>query len=242
MARMSPLTGRTALVTGAARGIGRACASRLIEHGATVVLFDIDEAAVNATAAELGGIAFAGDVRDQSALNAAAALAGPATLLVSNAGVLRDRSIGKLTDDEWSTVIDVHLTGAYRAVKAVWPAMSDAKRGSIVFTSSVARNGSFGQLNYSAAKAGLVAMARTIALEGARLGIRANAVAPGPITTELALSTPAEIRERWVEAIPLRRMGEPEDVAAAVAFLLSDDASFITGEVLTIDGGFNIKG
>ena len=158
-------------------------------------------------------------------------------ILVNNAGVTRDRSLLKMTDEEWQTVIDVHLKGMWLGCQHVIPAMRERGRGAIVNLSSEARRGAFGQANYSAAKAGIVGLTRTVAIEHARHGIRCNAVAPGAVDTPMTQAVPAAVKERWLPNIPLGRFAEPAEIAAVIAFLVSDDASYVTGQCLGVDGG-----
>jgi 3-oxoacyl-[acyl-carrier protein] reductase len=246
------LAGELAIVTGSARGIGLASARQLGYLGAKVALFDLDEEAVNASAKALAdeGIeatAHAGDVSrpdDVAALAAhAVEWAGqPVSILVSNAGILRDRTIKNMSAQEWDEVLHVHLYGGFNALKSVWDAMLDNGRGSVVFLSSTASVGAFGQANYSAAKAALIALARVAALEGGRKGVRANAVLPGSTETAMTLSTPKEVRDTWADQIPLKRWAQPEEIARAIAFLCSPLASYVNGVALFVDGGFTIHG
>jgi 3-oxoacyl-[acyl-carrier protein] reductase len=246
------LGGELAIVTGSARGIGLASARQLGYLGAKVALFDLDADAVEASVKELAGegieaTSYAGDVsnRDDVARLAAHATdwAGqPVSILVSNAGILRDRTLKKMSSEEWDQVLSVHLYGGFNALKSVWDAMLDNERGSIVFLSSTASVGAFGQGNYSAAKAGLIALARVAALEGGRKGVRANAVLPGSTETAMTLSTPQEVRDQWADQIPLKRWAQPEEIARAIAFLCSPLASYINGVALCVDGGYTIHG
>lgn len=246
------LAGELAIVTGSARGIGLATARQLGYLGAKVALFDLNAEAVQASAKELEaeGIettAHAGDVSKQDHVAAlaehAVAWAGqPVTILVSNAGILRDRTLRKMSMQEWDEVLRVHLYGGFNALKSVWDAMLDNGRGSVVFLSSTASVGAFGQGNYAAAKAALIALARVAALEGGRKGVRANAVLPGSTETAMTLSTPKEVRDQWADQIPLRRWAQPEEIARVIAFLCSPLASYVNGAALFVDGGFTIHG
>lgn len=246
------LAGELAIVTGSARGIGLATARQLGYLGAKVALFDLNHEAADASAKQLAddGIeatAYAGDVskpEDVAGLTEhATGWAGqPVSILVSNAGILRDRTLKNMSLEEWDQVLRVHLYGGFNALKSVWDAMLDNGRGSVVFLSSTASVGAFGQGNYSAAKAALIALARVAALEGGRKGVRANAVLPGSTETAMTLSTPKEVRDQWADQIPLKRWAQPEEIARAIAFLCSPLASYINGVALFVDGGYTIHG
>ncbi|KOV67306.1 hypothetical protein ADL00_15945 [Streptomyces sp. AS58] len=245
-ARTTPeATARVALVTGAGSGIGLAVARRLVSDGWTVLLADRDVAAAEAANAAVGGAATASravalDVSRRPDWARVVQDVGDREdrldLLVNNAGITRDRTVEKLTDTDWQQVIDVHLTGTWLGCQAFLPLLR-ASRGAIVNLSSEGRHGSFGQANYSAAKAGVVGLTRTIALEQARHGVRANAVAPGPVDTPMLAAVPDEVVNGWLEQIPLRRLARPAEVAAVVAFLGSGESSYLTGQVIAVDGG-----
>jgi 3-oxoacyl-[acyl-carrier protein] reductase len=243
---------QVAIVTGAARGIGAAIAARLAAEGALVVIVDRDPSAEEATAAlrESGRRAEAvvADVTDAAAVDElvadVAARHGRLDVLVNNAGVTRDNLIFKLDEADWDTVLDVNLKSAFLCSRAAQRAMVEARRGAIVSLSSRSALGNRGQANYSAAKAGIRGLTSTMALELGPFGIRANAVAPGYIATEMTDATarrvgldPAEHREKAAAATPLRRVGTPEDVASVVAFLASDDAAYVSGQTIEINGG-----
>jgi acetoacetyl-CoA reductase/3-oxoacyl-[acyl-carrier protein] reductase len=226
--------GRTALVTGGARGIGRGIAERLAKGGAVVHVFDRDAPAPE------GGITFhAVDITDGKAVTAAvAALPSPPLLLVNNAGITKDKSLVKMTDEDWDAVIDVNLSGAFRVLRAVAPGMTAAAYGRIVNIVSInGLRGKFGQANYAASKAGLVGLTKTAARELGPKGVTVNAVAPGMVLTEMALALAPEFRQKALDESLLKVLPEVEDVANAVLFLLSDAARMITGEVIRVDSG-----
>jgi acetoacetyl-CoA reductase/3-oxoacyl-[acyl-carrier protein] reductase len=226
--------GRCALVTGGARGIGRGIAERLARLGAEVHVLDRE-------AGEVGdGIRLhAVDITDGRAVEVAVgALPRPPLLLVNNAGITRDRSLLKMSDEEWDSVIGVNLTGAFHVLRAVAPGMVAAGYGRVVNVVSInGLRGKFGQANYSASKAGLVGLTKTAARELGPKGVTVNAVAPGMVLTELTLALAEEHRRRALDETVLRRLPEVEDVAATVLFLLSDAARMITGEVIRVDAG-----
>jgi 3-oxoacyl-[acyl-carrier protein] reductase len=225
--------GRTALVTGGARGIGRAIAEALKANGARVVVFDKAEG-------DLAGVEFRA-IDITSSTDVAAALASldrGIDLLVNNAGVTRDRSIMKLSDEDWQTVLHVNLTGAFVMLRAVAPAMTAKGYGRIVNVVSInGLRGKFGQANYAASKAGLVGLTKTAARELGPKGVTVNAVAPGMVLTEMTMSLPENIRQKALDESALKKLPGVNDIADAVLFLLSDRASFITGQVLKVDAG-----
>jgi 3-oxoacyl-[acyl-carrier protein] reductase len=244
---------KIAVVTGAARGIGAATAIRLAREGFIVAVCDLDEAACAATVqaiADQGGRALAVGVdvadsaRVQAAVERIAAELGPPQVLVNNAGILRDNLLFKMTDDDWDAVMAVHLRGAFLMSRAVQGHMTQAGWGRIVNLSSTSALGNRGQANYSAAKAGLQGFTKTLAIELGKFGVTVNAIAPGFIVTEMTAATAArigtdfeEFQRAAAEQIPVRRVGRPEDIAATAAFLVSDDASFVSGQVIYVAGG-----
>lgn len=226
--------GRTAVVTGGARGIGLAITRALLEHGATVHVFDMAPGE-GADAYQFHQV----NIADSASVAAAVAeLPEPVTLLVNNAGITRDKSLAKMTDEDWQAVLSVNLTGAFNVVRALAPAMRQAGYGRIVNITSInGMRGKFGQANYSAAKAGLIGLTKTLARELGPKGITVNAVAPGMVMTEMALALPEEFLAKARAESVLPELAAPEDIANAVLFLLSDGARMITGEVIRVDAG-----
>ena len=247
------LDGRVAVVTGAGRGIGAAEAIKMAEEGASVAVLDLSAEAGQDTVAAIkkaGGeaVAIACDVSSAKQVGAAfeevAHRFGRIDILVNNAGLLRDNLLFKMSEDDWDKVLDVHLKGSFLCSQAVQQYMVEQEYGRIIMTSSIVALGNKGQVNYSAAKAGLQAMARTLALELGRFNVTVNAVAPGWIETEMTKEaaervgiTMEDMKERFAKNIPLKRFGKPEDVANVVAFLASDEASYISGETIYVAGG-----
>ncbi|MEU9711585.1 3-oxoacyl-ACP reductase FabG [Streptomyces sp. NPDC047967] len=250
---MSTTEQRVAIVTGAARGIGAATAVRLAAEGRAVAVLDLDEAACKDTVEKItaaGGTALAVgcDVSDAGQVEAAvarvAAELGAPTILVNNAGVLRDNLLFKMSESDWDIVMNVHLKGAFLMAKAVQAHMVEAGFGRIVSLSSSSALGNRGQVNYSAVKAGLQGLTKTLAKELGKFGVTANAVAPGFIVTEMTAQTAERVGMGFEEfqaaaatQIPVQRVGRPEDVANAIAFFAGDDAGFVSGQVMYVAGG-----
>ena len=246
---MGRLDGKVAWVTGAGSGIGAATARRFAQEGAFVAVNDLNEAGgkqVVEDIREAGGRAefFPGSVTDkekiQQIVDSLMAEHGRLDILVNNAGVLRDAMMAKMTEEQWDTVIDTHLKGSWLCAKAALEVMKNQGSGVITNTSSTSARGNIGQANYSAAKAGIWGLTKTLALEYGRYGIRVNAVAPGFIATPMTEQIPDPIKEKAIAAIPLRKIGQPEDVANLHLFLASDEAAYITGQVIYVDGGVKI--
>ena len=244
---MTRFDGRTALVTGGAKGIGAATAERLASEGARVVVADFDEAAAEETAGRIGGRAIRCDVTSRSDVEAAVALAadsGRLDVLVTSAGIIRDNLVHKMTDDDWETVIATHLRGSFLAAQAAQAVMTKQGGGAMVLISSTSALGNRGQANYSAAKAGIQGLTKTLAIELGRFGVRANCVAPGFIATAMTQQTAdrlgvsfEDFQTAVAEQVPLQRVGQPEDVASVIAFLCSDDAAYVSGQVIYVRGG-----
>jgi 3-oxoacyl-[acyl-carrier protein] reductase len=245
---MTRFQGKTALVTGGAKGIGAATAKRLASEGATVVVADFDEASAQATASEIGGHAVRCDVTDREQVEAAVAKAveagGSLDVLVTCAGIIRDNMLFRMSDDDWDAVIDTHLKGTFFAARAAQAQMVEQKSGKMVLISSTSALGNRGQTNYSTAKAGLQGMTKTLAIELGPYNVNVNCVAPGFIETAMTRQTAERIGvpfEQFMEAVskevPLRRVGQPEDVAGTIAYLCSDDAGYVSGQVIYVAGG-----
>jgi 3-oxoacyl-[acyl-carrier protein] reductase len=240
--------GKTALVTGGARGIGAATAERFASEGATVVIADFDEGAAQETAGRIGGQAVRCDVtsRDdvEAAVEAAVSAGGSLDILVACAGIIRDNLLFKMTDEDWDGVIDTHLKGSFFAARAAQKHMVAQRSGKMVFVSSTSALGNRGQTNYSTAKAGLQGMTKTLSIELGQFNVNVNCVAPGFIATAMTEQTAERMGlsfDQFAEAIaeqtPLRRVGQPEDVAGTIAFLCSDDAAYVSGQVIYVAGG-----
>ena len=236
------LEGKRALVTGASRGIGRAVATELAQAGAEVVLgfrSGTDEA--EALAAELGARAVQADVASAEDAARLVEEAGDLDILVNNAGLTRDGLLARMSDDDWRVVIETNLSSVFYTCRAVCRPMMKKRAGSIVNVSSIVGvRGNWGQTNYAASKAGIIGFTKSLARELGSRNVRANVVAPGYVKTQLTDVLPEEATEAMLQNTPLGRLGEPADVAGAVRFLCSDEASFITGEVLLVDGGLGM--
>jgi 3-oxoacyl-[acyl-carrier protein] reductase len=238
---------QTALVTGGAKGIGAATAERLAAEGAHVVVADFDEQAARETAERIGGRAVRCDVTSRADVDAAVAVAtetGRLDVLVTCAGIIRDNLIHKLTDDDWEAVIATHLRGTFLAAQAAQAHMTQQQRGAMVLISSTSALGNRGQSNYAAAKAGIQGLTKTLAIELGRFGVRVNCVAPGFIATAMTEQTAERIgvsfedfQAAMADQVPLGRVGQPEDVSGVIAFLCSDDAAYVSGQVVYVRGG-----
>jgi 3-oxoacyl-[acyl-carrier protein] reductase len=236
------LDGKTALVTGASRGIGRAIASELARAGASVVVgYRSGKDEAEALAAELGGRAVQADVANGEEAARLVEEAGDLDILVNNAGLTRDGLLARMPDDDWHTVIETNLSSVFYTCRAVTRPMMKKRAGSIVNVSSIVGvHGNWGQTNYAASKAGIIGFTKSLARELGSRGVRANVVAPGYVKTQLTDVLPEEATQAMLQNTPLGRLGEPQDIAGAVRFLCSDEASFITGEVLLVDGGLGM--
>lgn len=253
------LKDKVALITGAGSGIGRATALRFAAEGAAVAATDLDEASVHETArliTEGGGKALAavGNVavraEAQQLVEAALAGFGRLDILINNAGItrdgltvrLKDGEVKLMTDEQWDAVLDVNLKGTWLMSQLAAVPMIRQKSGRIVNTASVAAEGNIGQANYSASKAGVIGLTRTLALEWARYNIAVNCIAPGGVKTRMTAAIPENILSGLLERIPYRRLAEPDEIASVHAFLASDEASYITGQVIFVDGGVTVGG
>ncbi len=234
---------RVALVTGGTRGIGAGISKALIAQGRTVVAsYAANEAAAQAFAAETGCRVEKFDVSDFEACRAAVARieadVGPIEILVNNAGITRDATMKRMTREMWDAVIDTNLGSCFNLCKLVWEGMTARRFGRIVNISSInGQAGQFGQVNYAAAKAGVIGFSKALAQEGARFGVTVNVVAPGYIDTDMVRAVAPEVLEKIIARIPVNRLGTVEDIARCVAFLTADEASFITGSTLSANGG-----
>jgi 3-oxoacyl-[acyl-carrier protein] reductase len=242
------LEGRVALVTGGGRGIGAATAQVMARLGARVVVSDLDEAPAAEVAGPIGGLAIACDVSERGSVEAMVETTvkelGRLDILVTCAGIIRDNLLFKMTDDDWDAVIDTHLKGTFLCAQAAQKHMVPQKYGKMVFLSSTSALGNRGQTNYSAAKAGLQGMARTLAIELGPFNINVNAVAPGFVETRMTRATAERMGVDYetfklgaASQIPLQRVGQPEDIANVIAFLCSDESGFVSGQTIYVRGG-----
>ena len=245
---MGLLTGKTALITGAARGIGKAIALKFAEEGANIAFTDL---AVNEeTEAEIAALgvkakSYASNAADfqqtEEVVKAVKEEFGSIDILVNNAGITKDGLMLRMTEQQWDAVIAVNLKSAFNFIHALVPIMMRQRGGSIINMASVVGvHGNAGQSNYAASKAGLIALAKSVAQEMGSRGIRANAIAPGFIETAMTAALPEEVRKDWEQKIPLRRGGSVDDIANVATFLASDMASYVTGQVIQVDGGMNM--
>ncbi|MBS7298345.1 MAG: 3-oxoacyl-[acyl-carrier-protein] reductase [Eubacteriales bacterium] len=242
------LKGKTAIVTGSARGIGKAIALKLASLGANIVVNDIPSSEDAAKTVEeikalgVNSVAVLGDVRNiedvKNMVDTAVSEFGTVDILVNNAGVTRDNLMLRMSEEDWDLVLDINLKGAFNCIKTVVRPMMKQKKGSIInIASVVGEMGNAGQANYSASKAGLIGLTKTTAKEFAKKGIRANAVAPGFISSAMTDKLSDDVKTKYFESIPLGQFGSTEDVADVVAFLASDMSSYVTGQVINVDGG-----
>jgi 3-oxoacyl-[acyl-carrier protein] reductase len=239
---------KVALVTGGGRGIGAATAALFAAEGARVAVSDLDEAPAQEVASPIGGLAIACDVSDREQVEAMVDRTvkelGRLDVLVTCAGIIRDNLLFKMSDDDWDSVIDTHLKGTFLCAQAAQKPMVEQKYGKMVFLSSTSALGNRGQANYSAAKAGLQGMARTLAIELGPFNVNVNAVAPGFVETRMTRATAERMGMDYesfklgaASQIPLRRIGQPEDIASVIAFLCSDESSFVSGQTIYVRGG-----
>jgi len=247
---MKSLEGKVAIVTGGSSGLGKATLQKFADQGAIVVNWDVNETRGKLLEAEFiqsghNAAFFTVDTSNADAVRDAAfqviAKYGKIDILVNNAGITRDATLLKMTDDQWQQVININLTGVYNCTRAVAPYMVEKGYGRIISISSVVGLfGNFGQTNYAAAKAGVIGMTQTWAKELGRKGVTANAVAPGFIHTEILDAMPADVLDKMKAKVPVQRLGKPEEIAAVNAFLASDDAAYINGAVISVDGGITL--
>ena len=243
------LEGRVALVTGAGSGIGEATARRFAREGAIVVVNDVDIELARPVVTELQkegarALSVAADVTKRADVEAmvhhVVAEFGRLDVLVNNAGINRDAMSHKMTEEQWDQVLTVNLKGTFLCAQAALMRMREHGWGRVINTSSIGSLGNIGQANYAASKAGVIGLTRTLALEYAKFGITVNCVAPGPVMTRMLASVPEAIREKIVARVPTGRIARPEEIAGVHAFLASEDAAYITGQVLFVDGGMSV--
>ena len=243
------LEGKVALVTGAGNGIGEATARRFAREGAIVVANDVDVEQARSVVTELQKegartLAVAGDVTKRADVEAmmhhVVGEFGRLDVLINNAGINRDAMSHKMTEEQWDQVISVNLKGTFLCAQAALTRMRERGWGRVVNTSSIGSLGNIGQANYAASKAGVIGLTRTLALEYAKYGITVNCVAPGPVMTRMLAGVPEAIREKIVARVPIGRIARPDEIAGVHAFLASDDAAYITGQVVFVDGGMSV--
>ncbi|MBC7474281.1 MAG: 3-oxoacyl-ACP reductase FabG [Candidatus Sericytochromatia bacterium] len=237
------LKNKVAIITGAAQGIGEATARRFVAEGAYVILVDRQEEQLKNLVSQLNEFAsyYVLDITNRDALSKfvkdVADKHKRIDILVNNAGITKDSLTVKMTDEAWSDVINVNLKAPFMLVQEIFPMMKEQNNGVILNASSVSSLGNIGQANYAASKAGIIAMTKTWALEFARYNVRVNAVAPGFTATPMVNTVPEKVKDALIDKIPLKRFAEPEEIAAAYCYLASDDAKYVTGQVLFVDGG-----
>jgi NAD(P)-dependent dehydrogenase (short-subunit alcohol dehydrogenase family) len=243
------LVGRVALITGAGGGIGEATARRFAREGATVVVNDVDVELARGVVADLqkGGaraLSVGADVTKRADVEAmvhhVVGEFGRLDVLVNNAGINRDAMSHKMTEEQWDQVLTVNLKGSFLCAQAALVRMRERGWGRVINTSSIGALGNIGQANYAASKAGVIGLTRTLALEYAKFGITVNCVAPGPVMTRMLASVPEAIRDKIVARVPAGRIARPEEIAGVHVFLASEDAAYITGQVLVVDGGMTV--
>ena len=248
---MGLLTGKTALITGAARGIGKAIALKFAEEGANIAFTDLkidengEETRKEIEAKGVKCLAYASNAANfeetAEVVNKIKEDFGSIDILVNNAGITKDGLMLRMTEQQWDAVIAVNLKSAFNFIHACTPIMMRQRKGSIINMASVVGvHGNAGQSNYAASKAGLIALAKSVAQEMGSRGIRANAIAPGFIETAMTAALSEDVRKEWMKAIPLRRGGQPEDIAHLATFLASDMSSYVSGQVIQVDGGMNM--
>ena len=244
-----PQARRVALITGAGSGIGEATARRFAADGATVVVNDVDIERARAVVADIhrhggAGLAVGGDVTRrvdvEHMVGRALAEFGRTDVLINNAGINLDAMSHKMTEEQWDLVLSVNLKGTFLCAQAVLPHMRERGWGRVINTSSVGALGNVGQANYAASKAGVIGLTKTLALEWAKYGITVNCLAPGPVMTRMLLGVPDPIREKILTRVPMGRIADPAEIAGVHAFLASEDAGYITGQVIFVDGGMSV--
>ncbi|MGH7275778.1 MAG: 3-oxoacyl-ACP reductase FabG [Candidatus Rokuibacteriota bacterium] len=243
------LQGKVALVTGAASGIGAATAKRFAREGALVAINDANAAGLDAVAGEIRAagakaLVVPGDVTKRAdcerMVGETVQAFGRLDILINNAGINRDAMAAKMTEEQWDAVLAVNLKGTFLCCQAALPGMRERAWGRVVNTSSIGSLGNIGQANYAASKAGVIGLTKTLALEYARYGVTVNAVAPGPVMTAMLAGVPDQIKEKIIAQVPVGRIAAPDEIASVHVFLASDEAGFITGQVIFVDGGMSV--